>query len=145
MMTFVDGVASVEQQHSTDVNPYRAHFGTLSAEGRSFAQMFEVRHSLGMRCNERSDGATVNRSIAVPTNVLINGTDIQTSSAPNTIQAFPLFGACQQIGTPVVQEDHVHPFRSVRLARSPRPADDTVICRQLLSGAMGRKEWPEKI
>src|SRR6187549_2855932 len=106
--------------------------------------MFEFIHALQVRGDNTADRATVGSAISMSTNILINGTGIQAGAASDTIQAFSLLWILKNVGTAVIQQDHVHFFRSVSFIFLSWPGYDGIVNRDLLSCSKSREQRPEQ-
>src|SRR5258708_10006537 len=99
---------------------------------------------LKMRGNDRADGTTIGRSVTMTSDILIDRTGVQAGAATDAIKALPGLLISKDPGPAIIQQDHDHFFRAIRLPGLPGAGDDRIIDGKSLTSAISGQQGPEQ-
>src|SRR5215217_4437945 len=97
-----------------------------------------------MRRDHRTDGPAVSSAISMTADIFINRAGIQTRTAADTIKPFADFRFYIQIGAAIVQQDHIHFFRSVCFPWLAWAAENSIVNGYILPGTVSSQQRPKK-
>src|SRR5262249_11284703 len=86
-----------------------------------------------LRSHHRSDWSRVNGAVSVPSDPLIDRTNIQTSTAAQAVKRLAHFRICEHLSPAVVQQNQMKLVCPICLTRSPRAGDQRNVTRHFLS------------
>ncbi|MNS38756.1 hypothetical protein D3C72_710140 [compost metagenome] len=95
-----------------DVDLNRAYFSTVTAQRRGKAQVAVFLHTGQVWRDYRAYWSAIGSTISMTTDIFIYRAGIQAGAAADAVHTLPYLFT-QQVSTSVVQQDHIHFFRTI--------------------------------
>src|SRR5690606_37968840 len=96
--------------------------------------MLPFSHVPEMGCDNRSNRSTVSCGVGVTTDVLVDRTCVQASTAANAVKALTLFCICEYVRPAIVEQDHVHILRTNDFSFLSWTCNDCVVTSHAVTG-----------
>ena len=136
-------LAPLMQQQTRDVDLDRASIATSSAQGGSEGQLLGLLLSHQRGSDDGPDGAGVYPTIGMPTNLLVDRTDVEASPAAQAVQGLPQHLIGQQARPAVVHQHQMELLRTVGVFIRLGAGNHTDVAGQALSGS-GARQQPQQ-
>ena len=106
-------VLPVVYEEIVQLNMDRAYRCASATQRTGITQVAKFFLSFEVWVQGGSDGATVRRIVGMSPDGLVDRADIQAGATADAVQGFALPGIGQHIGATIIQQYHIHLFRSI--------------------------------